>query len=149
MYDIKECNSLKAVHVQSVALVKAATDLVNCDLVIEGYARSGQPACTPYLNLSSMATSRLKKLFPLADFKDPLYERLLAEAKYICAECIKTKYECRARRQPYNHLKDADLRVKALVERVFNDYKKYIETLPETVPCVGYISQSSGVTRKA
>jgi hypothetical protein len=53
----------------------------------------------------------------------------MAEAKLICAECIHLKYECRQRRQPYDHLKDATERIRKMVRDVFNSYADTINKL--------------------
>lgn len=126
---ITECKSLAEVHSQSLAITKMATDLVNEPIVQTGYMMSGQSGQTAFINVMSMAKKRLSAYFPAADWKDPLYERLMAEAKLICAECIHLKYECRQRRQPYDHLKDATLRIRKMVRDTFNSYADTINKL--------------------
>lgn len=126
---ISECKSLAEVHSQSLAITKMATDLVNEPIVQTGYMMSGQSGQTAFINVMSMAKKRLSAYFPAADWKDPLYERLMAEAKLICAECIHLKYECRQRRQPYDHLKDATLRIRKMVRDTFNSYADTINKL--------------------
>ena len=117
---ITECKSIQEVHEQSLAITKMATDLVNEPVVQTGYMMSGQSGQTAFINVMSMAKKRLSAYFPAANWKDPLYERLMAEAKLICAECIHLKYECRQRRQPYDHLKDATERIRKMVRDIFN-----------------------------
>lgn len=117
---ITECKSIQEVHEQSLAITKMATDLVNEPIVQTGYMMSGQSGQTAFINVMSMAKKRLSVYFPAANWKDPLYERLMAEAKLICAECIHLKYECRQRRQPYDHLKDATERIRKMVRDIFN-----------------------------
>lgn len=126
---VLECTSLADVHEQSVAITKMATDLVNEPIVQHGYMTSGQVPATVFINVASMARKRLGGIFPAANWKDPLYERLMAEAKLICAECIHLKYECRARRQPYDHLKDATIRIKKMVRDAFKNYYDHIKLL--------------------
>ena len=138
---ITNAKSLAEVHDQSMAITKAATDLVSEPIVQEGYMASGQVAQTAFINVHDMAKKRLKAYFPIADWKDPLFERLMSEAKLICAECIHLKYECRARRQPYDHLKDATLRIRKLVRDVFVKYSEHINALraeEDVQPAIDY-----------
>lgn len=133
MQALTTCKSIAEVQDRALAIVHEAMDIVNLPIVKEGYQMSGQPAQVAFLNVNSMAKQRLGKLFPAANWKDPLYATLMAEAKLICAECIKLKYECRERRQPYDHLKDATERIRAMVKRQFNSYADAIDKLPETL----------------
>lgn len=126
---LAECKTLAEAHDQSMAILKMATDLVNEPIVQNGYLMSGQIPQRVYINVDSMAKKRLKAIFPAANWKDPLFERMLAEAKLIAAECIHLKYECRERRQPYDHLKDCSERIKKLVRDVFVEYSKSIKQL--------------------
>lgn len=130
---INDCKSLDEVHRQSVAITKMATDLLNEPIVQSGYQLSGRNGAMAYLNVMSMAKSRLRCLFPTADWRDPLFERLLAESKMIAAECIHLKYECRERRCPYDHLEDCTERIKKLVRDKFNDYQNTIKQLTNEV----------------
>lgn len=144
---LSECKTLQEVHSQSMAITKMATDLVAEPLVQNGYMMSGQTGATAYINVTSMAKKRLAKLFPTADWKQPIFERLMAEAKLICAQCIHLKYECRERRQPYDHLKDATERINHLVKNSLKDYTDTIKKLEvkhdDVQPCVSYISARS------
>ena len=126
---ITECKSLDDVRAQSKAIAKMATDIVAEPIVQEGYMRSGQSGHTASINVMSMARGRLRAVFPTADFKDPLFERLFAEAKYICAECIRRKYECRARCQKYDHIKDATLTIAAMLQRTFKEASEHIKAI--------------------
>jgi len=126
---LKECKTIEEVRSQSREISTMATDLLNEPIVQNGYMQSGQPGQTAFINAASMAKKRLQAYFPTADWKDPLYERLMAEAKYICARCIHLKYECRERRQPYDHIKDATESVKSMVARMFNDYNDTIKRI--------------------
>ena len=141
---LSECKTLREVHSQSMAITKMATDLVAEPLVQNGYMMSGQTGATAFINVTSMAKKRLAKLFPTADWKQPVFERLMAEAKLICAQCIHLKYECRERRQPYDHLKDATERINHLVKNSLKDYTDTIKKLEvkhdDVQPCVSYIS---------
>lgn len=127
--DITDAKSLAEVHDQSMAITKVASDLVNEPIVQNGYMMSGQTPAVAFINVASMAKKRLSVYFPIADWKDPLFERLMAEAKLICAQCIHLKYECRERRQPYDHLKDATLRIRKMVRDVFIQYSDYVNKL--------------------
>lgn len=129
MQEITTCKSLAEVQDRATAITHEAMDIVNLPIVKEGYQMSGQPAQIAFLNVNSMAKQRLARFFPAADWKDPLLATLMAEAKLICAECIKLKYECRERRQPYDHLKDATERIRAMVKRQFNKYSDIINKL--------------------
>lgn len=133
MQDLTTCKSLADVSKRALDITHEAMDIVNLPIVKTGYQMSGQPAQVAFLNVNSMAKQRLGKYFPAANWNDPLYATLMAEAKLICAECIKLKYECRERRQPYDHLDDATQRIRAMVARRFNDYAATIDKLPETV----------------
>lgn len=126
---LSEAKDLAEVHSQSMAIQKAASDLVNEPIVQQGYMLSGQTPAVAFVNVTSMAKKRLRALFPVADWKDPLYERLLSEAKLIAAECIHLKYECRERHQPYDHLKDCTIRIQKMVRDVFKQYSDTIAAL--------------------
>lgn len=128
---LSEAKSLAEVKEQTALIGKMATDLVAEPVVQEGYMLSGQPGQTAYINVMSMAKKRLLKIFPTADFHEPVFARLMAEAKYICANCIHLKYECRARNQPYDHIKDATISVENMVRRHFVEYSKTIKALED------------------
>lgn len=130
---VSECKTLSEVHDQSMAISKMASDLVNEPIVQNGYLMSGQSAATAFVNIASMARKRLGQIFPTANWKDPLFERLMAEAKLIAAECIHLKYECRERRQPYDHLKDCTLRIKKMVADKFVEYSQSIKQITAEV----------------
>lgn len=138
---LSETKSLAEVHNQSMAITKAASDLVNEPIVQNGYMLSGQTPAVAFINVASMAKKRLSVYFPIADWKDPLFERLMAEAKLICAECIHLKYECRERRQPYDHLKDATIRIRKMVRDMFIQYSDHINKLrseDDVQPAIDY-----------
>lgn len=126
---LTQAKSLAEVHEQNAAIIKMATDLVNEPIVQQGYMMSGQQPAVVFINVASMARKRLNVYFPVANWKDPLFERLMAEAKLICAQCIHLKYECRERRQPYDHLKDATERIRKMVRDVFVAYSDHIKQL--------------------
>lgn len=126
---VTECKSIQEVREQSRAIVTMATDLLAEPIVQEGYAMSGQCGQTAFINAMAMAKKRLIHFFPAADWKEPLFERIMAEAKLICAECIHLKYECRERRQPYNHLVDATERIRKMVRDKYDEYESGIKRI--------------------
>lgn len=126
---ITECKTVSEVQAQNKEIQRMATDLVALPIVQEGYLKSGQAPATAYINVNSMARKRLHTMFPSANWSDPLFVRLMVEARYICAECIKLKYECRERRTPYDHLKDATIRIKKMVRDNFIKYEEAIKKL--------------------
>jgi hypothetical protein len=126
---ITDCKTVSEVRAQNKEIQRMATDLVALPIVQEGYLKSGQAPATAYINVNSMARKRLHAMFPSACWDDPLFERLMVEARYICAECIKLKYECRDRRTPYDHLKDATIRIKKMVRDSFIKYEDTIKKL--------------------
>ena len=131
---LSECKSIQEVHSQSMTINKMATDLVAEPLVQEGYIAGGHSANTVYINVQGMAKKRLSAIFPTANWKDPIYERLLMEGRLIAAECIHLKYECRARRQPYDHLMDCTKRIQKMVRDKFIEYSETIKSLPMETP---------------
>lgn len=130
---IKDAKSLQEVHTQSMAITRMATDLVNEPIVQNGYMLSGQTPAVAFINVNSMAKKRLAGLFPTADWTHPVYERLMAEAKLIAAECIHLKYECRERRQPYDHIKDCTIRIQKMVRDKFLEFSETVAKLSSPV----------------
>lgn len=131
---LSECKSIQEVHSQSMTINRMATDLVAEPIVQEGYIAGGHNANTVYVNVQGMAKKRLSAIFPTANWKDPIYERLLMEGRLIAAECIHLKYECRARRQPYDHLMDCTKRIQKMVRDKFIEYSETIKSLPMEAP---------------
>ena len=130
---LTECKTVSEVHDQNMVIQKAATDLVAEPIVQEGYMRSGQSPATAFINVNSMARKRLHNIFPAADWKEPLMERILVEARLICAECIKLKYVCRENRTPYDHLKDATIRIQKMIRDNFIKYGEHIKKIRSDV----------------
>ena len=110
-------------------IVRQATDIMANPLIADGYALSGKPSSLAFVHLTMMANKRLKRHFPCFDQTDPVFGRLLAEAKLIVAKCMLVKYECRARRQTYNHLEDMTVQINKLVRDRFDMYKEQIKKL--------------------
>lgn len=110
-------------------IVRQATDIMANPLISDGYALSGMPSSLAFVHLTMMANKRLKYHFPCFDQTDPVFGRLLAEAKLIVAKCMLVKYECRARRQAYNHLEDMTVQINKLVRDRFDMYKEQIKKL--------------------
>lgn len=126
---LTDCKTVSEIHEQNMLIQKAATDLVAEPIVQEGYMRSGQSPATAFINVNSMARKRLHAIFPAADWKEPLMERMLVEARHICAQCIHLKYVCRENRVPYNHLKDATIRIQKMIRDKFVSYGEYVAKL--------------------
>ena len=116
---------------ETKALNRKATDIMSEPIIQDGYQKSGKTASISYVHLTMMAISRLKKHFPLFDAKDPVMARLLAEAKVEVAKCMLLKYECRAQRKSYDHLRDCDVQVNKVVR---DHYDRYVKDLKE----IGY-----------
>lgn len=133
---ITECTAVSEVHDQNMVIQKQASDLVAEPIVQEGYMRSGQSPATAFINVNSMARKRLASIFPAVDWKDPLFERILVEARLICAQCIKRKYVCRENRTPYDHLKDATILIQKMVRDNFIKYSEFVNKLrgPDETP---------------
>lgn len=94
---------------ETAMITREATDIVANPVVMNGYIKSGKPNVMAYQNLEAMAWSRTKKQFPYADKNDPLFNRVKAELKRICAQIIYKKYREREMgNYKYDHLKDAD-----------------------------------------
>lgn len=122
---------VEAYRKQTSLITKEATDIVNCPVVMDGYIQSGKPSSMVFMNLQGMAQSRVRKYFMLSDPTDPVFQRVIAEIKKICAMCIKHKYETRAKRISYNHIQDADrltkLWMQANLDNVRKEYLKLTE----------------------
>lgn len=111
---------------RTAMITKEATDLMASPLVTEGYAMGGHPAELAYVHLNTMSTSRIKKIFPMANLQDPLFARLVAEAKMIVANCMNLKYKCRAERKSYDHLHDIDRQVKQMCKEMYDKCREEI-----------------------
>jgi hypothetical protein len=104
-------------NAKTAMINRESTDIVNIPLVMNGYAQSGKPASLVFTNLQQMAIARFRQHFELADPKDPLFARIMAEIKKICANHIKAKYEARLLKQKYDHLKAATLEVSIWIDK--------------------------------
>ena len=80
---------------QVVIINRHSTDLVNTDVVQQGYMMHGHPSSMGFVHLNKMTQSRLKKRFPFYDKSDPLYAMLEARIKLIVGKGIVKKYEAR------------------------------------------------------
>lgn len=65
-----------------------------------------------------MASSRLRKAFPLFDRTDRLYHALFAETKLIVGEEILNKYRYRKDGEDYDYRKAIDRRFASLLQRL-------------------------------
>ena len=95
-----------------------ASDLVNSPTVQDGYRSGGHPAALAFQHLNTMASSRLRKAFPLFDRTDPLYRALFAESQLIVGEEILNKYRHRKEGEDYDYRKSIDRRFASLLQRL-------------------------------
>lgn len=102
-----------------------ATDLVNTDVVREGYMAHGHPAALGFQHLSTMTNSRLKKRFPLFDKSQPLFHILYARGRVIVGEELVKKYEARRAGRTYDYAKAIDRRF----DKMFAELDSYQELL--------------------
>ena len=106
----EELNSVLA------TLERRATDLVNSDVVREGYMVHGHPAELGFQHLASMTTSRLKKRFPLFDRTEPLFRILWVQGRVIVGEELVNKYKARSVGDKYDYTKAIDTRFAEMFE---------------------------------
>lgn len=102
-----------------------ATDLVNTDVVREGYMAHGHPAELGFQHLSTMTTSRLKKRFPLFDKSQPLFHILYAQGRVIVGEELVKKYEARKAGKVYDYTEAINKRF----DKMFTELEQYQEVL--------------------
>lgn len=96
---------------EQLTRVKDKADaLLKLPEVVAAYEATGRPAQIAFLAASTMARRRFDGLFPRASLSDPYHARLLAEMRLIAAECILLSARCRLRRQPYELIKDVNVR---------------------------------------
>ena len=107
-----------------------ATDLVNTDVVREGYMAHGHPAALGFQHLSTMTSSRLKKRFPLFDRTQPLFRILWIQGRVIVGEELVKKYEARKSGKTYDYIKSIDKRF----QKMFDELQQYQEVLH----CIAY-----------
>lgn len=101
---------------QVTILNRKSTDLVNTDVVAQGYMLHGHPASMGFINLNKMTASRMRKQFPFFDRKDPLFAMLEAKLKYIVGQGILKKYEYRKRGEYIDYAKWIDKEWAKLLE---------------------------------
>ena len=80
---------------QIAVISRHSTDLVNSDVVQQGYMMHGHPASMGFVHLNKMSQSRLKKRFPFYDKSDPLFAMLEAQVKLVVGRGLLKKYEAR------------------------------------------------------
>ena len=107
-----------------------ATDLVNTDVVREGYMAHGHPAALGFQHLSTMTSSRLKKRFPLFDRTQPLFRILWIQGRVIVGEELVKKYEARKSGKTYDYIKSINRRF----QKMFDELQQYQEVLH----CIAY-----------
>lgn len=110
-------------------LTRKGSEILKCDLVINGYQSSGLPAERAYMNVTQMAKSRLKKFFPLAQRGDPLFDRMVAECRIPIAERMVLKYKCRMERKDYDFIKDCNEAVARLISEKLDEYRAKVAAL--------------------
>ena len=115
----EELNSVLA------TLERRSTDLVNSNIVREGYMAHGHPAALGFQHLSTMTSSRLKKRFPLFDRTQPLFRILWVQGRLIVGEELVKKYEARKAGKTYDYIKFIDRRFK----KMFDELQQYQEVL--------------------
>lgn len=105
-----------------VAIInRKATDLVNLDVVKDGYMVSGKPSSMAFMNLNQMTSSRMKKHFPFYDRNDPLFAMLEARVKLKVGEGMVKKYEARRSGTRFDHNKW----INEQTELVFRDFANW------------------------
>ena len=102
-----------------VAIInRHSTDLVNMDVVQQGYMAHGHPASMGFVHLNKMTSSRMKRKFPFYDKNDPCFAMLEAKVKNVVGKGILKKYEARKYGESFDYLKWIDEHV----EKVFADF---------------------------
>ena len=114
---------------QTGIISRRATDLCSCPTIQDGYEISGHHKATAIVNMSTMAEKRIKSHFPKYRREDPIMMRLCAQARYLVAECLKLKYECRAQRKEYDHLRDATVKIDRLVRVFYDKYRTEVKKI--------------------
>ncbi len=106
---------------QITLLNRKSSDLVNSDVVQQGYMVHGHPASMGFIHLNKMTKSRMCKKFPFYSHDDPLFAMLEAKVKYVVGQGILKKYEYRKRGEYIDYAKWIDKEV----EKVFDDFRNW------------------------
>lgn len=107
---------------------RKAGDLVASPIVKDGYLKGGHPASLAFQHLNVMTSSRIKKMFPLANKTDPLFAILYAKGKEIVAEEITNKYKARAEKKFYDYISVINKRFSVLFKKL-DQYKSIVKEL--------------------
>ena len=105
-----------------------ATDLVNTDIVREGYMAHGHPASLGFQHLNTMTSSRLRKRFPLFDKSQPLFRILWVQGRVIVGEELVKKYEARRDGRTYDYAKSINKRFEKMFSEL-DEYQDLLETI--------------------
>lgn len=122
---VKDAHTTEQLNQTLTLMERHATDLVNTDVVREGYMAHGHPAALGFQHLSTMTNSRLKKHFPLFDRTQPLFRILWVQGRMIVGEELVNKYEARKSGKTYDYAKSIDRRFK----KMFDELQIYQEVL--------------------
>lgn len=121
IFPIAEIASEEQWNHQIAILNRKSSDLVNSDVVQQGYMVHGHPASMGFIHLNKMTTSRMRKKFPFYDHNDSLFAMLEAKVKYVVGQGILKKYEYRKRGEYIDYAKWIDKEV----EKVFDDFRNW------------------------
>lgn len=122
---VKDAHTTEQLNQTLMLMERHATDLVNTDVVREGYMAHGHPAALGFQHLSTMTNSRLKKRFPLFDKSQPLFHILYAQGRVIVGEELVKKYEARRDGRVYDYTKAINKRF----DKMFAELDNYQELL--------------------
>lgn len=122
---VKDAHTTEQLNQTLMLMERHATDLVNTDVVREGYMAHGYPAALGFQHLSTMTNSRLKKRFPLFDKSQPLFHILYAQGRVIVGEELVKKYEARRDGRVYDYTKAINKRF----DKMFAELDNYQELL--------------------
>ena len=121
IFPIAEIASEEQWNHQIAILNRKSSDLVNSEVVQQGYMVHGHPASMGFIHLNKMTTSRMRKKFPFYSHDDPLFAMLEAKVKYVVGQGILKKYECRKRGEYIDYAKWIDKEV----EKIFDDFRNW------------------------
>ena len=106
-----------------VAIInRKAGDLVDLDVVQQGYMAHGHPASMGFIHLNKMTSSRMRKKFPFYDRNDPCFAMLEARVEHAVGQGILKKYEARKSGEYIDYLKWIDREV----DKIFEEFKNWM-----------------------
>lgn len=124
---VTDAHTIEELSQALMLMEKRAGDLVNSQVVREGYQAHGHPVSLGFQHLNTMTSSRIKKQFPLFDRTEHLFRILWAQGKLIVGEELVKKYESRKAGKEYDYTKAINRRFK----KMFSDIEAYREKLRE------------------